>query len=256
MVLVESEGELATIALNRPDARNAMSVEMGEQVRAAVERVNASQARAVIVRGEGAAFSAGGDFGFLEARLRSTAEENRKAMRRFYDDYLSVRALKVPSIAVLHGAAIGAGLCFALGCDLRVAAEGTKLAVNFVKLGLHPGMGATWLLPRLIGPAHAASLLMSGRTVEAREALGLGLVNEVVPEVQLLPRAKALAAELALAGPVAVAQVKQSLRAGERGLEEALEREAAMQSVNYASRDLAEGVLAAKERRAPRFTGG
>ncbi len=256
LVKVELDGQVASIVLARASARNAMSPAMGEQVQQAVAFVARSTARAVVVSGEGAVFCAGGDFQFLEERLESTPGENHSAMRRFYDDFLSVRSLKVPTIAAVHGAAIGAGLCFAMACDLRVAAEGTKLAVNFVKLGLHPGMGATWLLPRLVGPARAAELLMTGRQIEAREAWGMGLVNEVVPADELLSRAKAIAKEIAAAGPVAVAQVKQSLMGQSAGeLEAALEVEAAAQAVSYATKDLAEGVAAARERRAPRFTG-
>jgi enoyl-CoA hydratase/carnithine racemase len=253
VIEVSVEGEVAFIALARPDARNAMSVEMGRQLSEAVAFVARSPARAVVISGKGAVFSAGGDFGFLEERLRSSPEENRVAMLRFYEAFLCVRTLPQPTIAALHGAAIGAGLCFAMGCDLRVAAEGTKLSVNFVKLGLHPGMGATWLLPRLVGPARAAELLMTGRQLEAAEALRIGLVNEVVPADRVLARARDVALEIASAGPVAVRQVKESLRAP--GLEQALEVEARAQAVSYATKDLAEGVAAARERRAPKFTG-
>lgn len=254
MIKVAVDGEVASIVLARPEARNAMTVELGQRFAEAVSTVAASSARAVIVSGEGSVFSAGGDFGFLEERLRSSAEENRVAMRRFYDAFLSVRSLPMPCIAAVHGAAIGAGLCFAMACDLRLAAQGTKLSVNFVKLGLHPGMGATWLLPRLVGPARAAELLMTGRQIDAVEAARIGLVNEVVPADRLLERAREVAQELAAAGPVAVRQVKQSLRADD-GLEAALDAEAAAQAVSYATKDLAEGVAAARERRAPNFTG-
>ena len=256
VVKVELDGDVASIVLARAASRNAMTPDMGKQVSQAVAFVNRSPARAVLVRGEGAVFCAGGDFEFLQQRLGQPAAENHAAMRRFYDDFLDVHRLNAPSIAVLHGAAIGAGLCFAMACDLRIAAEGTKLAVNFVRLGLHPGMGATWLLPRLVGPARAAELLMTGRQIEAREAWGIGLVNEVVPAEQLLERAKAVAQEIATAGPVAVGQVKQSLLAPwVAELAAALEVEATAQAVDYGTKDLAEGVAAAKERRAPKFTG-
>jgi len=256
VIKVELDGEIASIVLARAKARNAMTPDMGRQVSQAVAFVARSPARAVVISGEGAVFCAGGDFQFLEERLKATSTENHAAMRRFYDDFLTVRTLAVPTIAAVHGAAIGAGLCFAMACDLRIAAEGTKLAVNFVKLGLHPGMGATWLLPRLVGPARAAELLMTGRQIEAREAWGIGLVNEVVPAEELLARAKSLAREIAAAGPIAVSQVKQSLMAQHPGeLEAALEMEATAQSVSYGTKDLAEGVAAAKERRTPKFTG-
>src|SRR6185369_526399 len=120
-----------------------------------------------------------GDFQMLQDRANTGEAENRVAMRRFYRSYLAVREVRVPTIAVLHGAAMGAGLCFAMACDLRVAAIGTKLGVNFVRVGLHPGMGATWLLPRLIGPSRATELLLTGRTLVAEEAAAIGLVHQV-----------------------------------------------------------------------------
>lgn len=256
LIKVELEGDIASLLLARGAARNAMTAEMGRQVSQAVAFIGRSPARAVVISGEGPVFCAGGDFQFLEERLKASSGENHAAMRRFYDDFLSVRSLTVPTIAAVHGAAIGAGLCFAMACDLRIAAEGTKLSVNFVRLGLHPGMGATWLLPRLVGPSRAAELLMTGRQLEAREAWGIGLVNEVVAPEKLVERAKEVAREIATAGPIAVAQVKQSLMGQAAGeLEEALEIEATAQAVSYASKDLAEGMAARREGRAPKFTG-
>src|SRR3990170_7604312 len=105
-------------------------------------------------------------------------------MREFYGLFLSVRDLPCPSVAAIHGAAIGAGLCVALACDLRVAARDAKLGLNFTRLGIHPGMGATWTLPRLVGAAHAADLLLSGRSLDGDEALRIGLVNRAVPEAE------------------------------------------------------------------------
>jgi enoyl-CoA hydratase/carnithine racemase len=256
LINVELEGPIASLVLARPAARNAMTVEMGKQVSDAVKFIARSPARVVIVRGAGPCFSAGGDLGFLEERLKSNSAENHQTMRRFYDDYLSIRTLQVPTIAALHGAAIGAGLCFAMACDMRLCAEGTKLAVNFVKLGLHPGMGATWFLPRLVGPARAAELLMTGRTVDAGEAFAIGLVNELTPGDGLVERARELAKDIAAAGPLAVMQVKQSLTADSAAeLNDLLEVEATAQAMNYSTKDLAEGVRAVKEKRAPKFIG-
>jgi enoyl-CoA hydratase/carnithine racemase len=256
LVNVELDGDVGTLVLARPAARNAMSVEMGRQVAEAVAFLNRTPARAVVIAGEGECFSAGGDFRFLEERIGASADENQRAMRRFYDDYLSVRTLNAPTIAAIHGAAMGAGLCFALACDLRIAAEGTLVAMNFVRLGLHPGMGATYLLPRIVGPGRAAELLVTGRSIDAHRGLTMGLFTEVVPLAALRRRAKDIAREIASAGPIAVTQVKQSLHAAVHAeLEAALELEATAQAMSYATQDLAEGVLAAKERRVPKFTG-
>ncbi len=250
-------GEIAELVLRRPAARNAMTDAMGAEVRRAVDELNADRdARVVLVRGEGEAFSAGGDFSMLAARTKLPEAENRAAMRRFYDDFLSVRALRVPTLAVIGGPAIGAGLCFALACDLRVAAAGAKLAASFVRLGLHPGMGATYLLPRLIGAAAATDLLFTGRAIDTEEAMRLGLVNQVHARDELDVAARALAAQIAAAGPIAVAQTKATLAAAfDRELDSALEREAAAQAIDFGTADFAEALQAMAERRATRFRG-
>src|SRR5262249_54451001 len=150
-----------------------------------------------------------------------------------YGLYLSILRSPVPTIAVLHGAALGAGLCFAMACDLRLAAPATKLGLNFVKIGLHPGMGATHLLPRLVGAAKASELLLTGRTIEAEEALRIGLVNAVHPEDALYGQARALALEIAHNAPVAVSSTARTLREGVLKLDDALDREASAQSIDY-----------------------
>jgi enoyl-CoA hydratase len=250
-------GEIAELVLVRPAARNAMTDAMGAEIRRAVDELNADTAvRVVLVRGDGEAFSAGGDFSMLAGRARLPEAENRAAMRTFYADFLSVRALRMPTVAVIGGPAIGAGLCFALACDLRVAAAGVKLAASFVRLGLHPGMGATYLLPRLIGPSAAADLLLTGRAIDSEEALRLGLVNQVHPRDELDVAARALAAQIAAAGPLAVAQTKTTLAAAiESELASALDREATAQAVDFGTADFAEALQAVAERRPPRFRG-
>jgi enoyl-CoA hydratase/carnithine racemase len=256
-IRIDVDGPVASLVLARPDTRNALTEPMGREIERAVGDLNArSDVRAVLLRGEGKAFSAGGDLGMIEARTRESAEDNRAGMLAFYRLFLSVRAIEVPTIAVLHGAARGAGVCVALACDLRVAAVDATLGLNFVRIGLHPGMGATHLLPRLVGPAHAAALLLTGGTIGAGEALRIGLVNSVHPEDRVLDEARALAARIAECAPIAVRQTKRSLQASPgRSLDEALAAEAEAQAVDYASADLAEGVRAAREKRAPRFSG-
>jgi len=243
--------------LHRPDARNAMSAAMGEEVAAAVAEIDAaSEVRVLLVGGSGKGFSSGGDFALLEERAHDSAENNRAAMRRFYDLYLSIARVAVPTIAVIHGAALGAGLCFALACDLRLASESATMGLNFVRVGLHPGMAATHLLPRLCGPAVARELLFTGRVVDARTALSLGVVNEVCADDQLSARAAALAEEIAAAAPGAVRRLKRTLTAGlVEGLERSLELEAAAQAEDYQSEDLAEAIRAFREKRRPLFQG-
>jgi enoyl-CoA hydratase/carnithine racemase len=254
---LERDGAIATIVLNRPQTRNALTVAMGDDLGRIVAELHGDEKiRAVIVRGEGAAFSAGGDLDFLEERIASGAYENRRAMRAFYMRFLELRTLRMPTIAAIHGAAMGAGICVALACDLRIVAKGTKLALNFVRLGLPPGMGATLMLPRLIGPARAAELLLTGKTIDPDTALAIGLVNEVVAPDDVLPRARALAEEIAAAAPRAVAATTHMLRGFMTShLEGALAAEAEAQALEYASEDLVEGVRAAREKRKPVFSG-
>lgn len=256
-IRLEKHGHVMHLILDRPEARNAMSASMGAEIAAAVGRINADhEVRVVIVRGEGKAFAAGGDFGFIEERVADESEHNRRVMLDYYQRFLSIRRLHVPSIAVMHGAAIGAGLCFALACDVRYAAPDAKLGVNFVRLGLHPGMGATYFLPRLVGPARAAELLLSGRRIDAERAQRMGLVNEVFPAEELLGAAETLAAEITACAPLAVARTKASLAfALEHDLDECLAAEASAQALDYATDDMKEGIAAARERRAPAFRG-
>jgi enoyl-CoA hydratase len=257
-IRLRSDGaNVVELVLARPEARNAMTDAMGAEIERAVGEINAAaNVRAVLVRGEGNAFSAGGDFAMLAARSQGSEMENRAAMRRFYAAFLSIRRVRVPTIAVIAGPAIGAGLCFALGCDLRIAAAGAKLAASFVRVGLHPGMGASFLLPRLIGRAAATDLLLTGRAISADEALRLGLVNQVHPPAAVEAAAHALATEIAAAAPLAVAQTKATLAAAlDAGLDAALEAEAEAQAFDFGTSDFAEALCAAGERRPPRFTG-
>ena len=250
-------GPVAELVLARPAARNAMTDAMGAEVAHAVAAINASATvRVVLMRGEGEAFSAGGDFAMLAQRARATPDENRVAMRGFYASFLTVRALRVPTVAVIAGSAIGAGLCLAMACDLRLAASHVKLAASFVRVGLHPGMGATWLLPRLVGPAIAAELLLTGRAIDAAEALRIGLVNQVHAAEALDGAAWALARELAAAAPLAVARTKATLAGAlERTMDDALACEAEAQALDFGTADLGEALQAAAERRAPTFRG-
>jgi enoyl-CoA hydratase len=177
-------------------------------------------------------------------------------MRSFYSLFLSLRELPQPTLAAINGPAIGAGLAVALACDLRIAARNARLGLNFTRLGIHPGMGSTWTLPRLVGPAHAADLLLTGRTIDAAEAERIGLVNRAVAPEELLPQALATAEQMAACAPLAVRGARRALRdAFTASLDEQLDFEAEQQALCYESADLAEGLAAARERRAARFTG-
>ncbi|HVS61930.1 MAG TPA: enoyl-CoA hydratase/isomerase family protein [Thermoanaerobaculia bacterium] len=260
-IVLEQDGPIARLTLDRPDARNAMSTEMGREIRAAVDAINRDDAaRVVVVRGAGKAFSGGGDLQSLEEEAAAATEGRARGPglgggRTFYSLFLSVRDLRVPSIAAINGHAIGAGLCFALGCDLRIIHEKAKVGMTFVKVGIHPGMAATWNLPRLIGPARAAELLYSGRLLDAAEAVSWGIASrsagddfdQVVDE---------LAGQIASCAPVAVRLVKQTLRGTfDRDIDAALALEADQQAATFRTHDALEGIRAIREKRSPQFSG-
>jgi enoyl-CoA hydratase/carnithine racemase len=259
------EGGIATLTFDDPERRNAMTEAMGQALAGRVRELSGDDGlRAVVLTGAGSAFSAGGDLDMIESRARAGSESkggevrdrHRRFMRGFYGLFLSIRELPCPTVAALNGHAIGAGFCVALACDLRIAALEARLGLNFTRLGIHPGMGATWLLPRLVGPARAAELLFTGRVVDGEEAERLGLVNRALPRDEVLGAAQALASEIASAAPGAVRATKRSLaRSAASGLDEQLDTEASEQALNYESRDLLEGIAAARQRRSPRFEG-
>lgn len=252
-----SPSGVVTLALNRPNALNAMTAELGDALIHKISDVKSDpDVRAVVLTGVGKAFSAGGDLKMIEENGNRTILENRTYMKEFYRRYLTIREIPVPVIAAFNGAAIGAGLCIGLACDIRLASDDAKLALNFVKLGLHPGMGATWLLPRLVGPQAAADLLLTGRTLTAEEALRIGLVHRVVPKDHILLEAVKLAEEIAHQAPVAVRLTKKALQHSEgNSLDEQLDFEAIQQAVTFATEDFREGISAVKDKRIPKFHG-
>lgn len=250
------DGDVAVLTLDDRARKNAMTVALGDALRARVEEVRAaSWVRAVVLHGAAGTFSGGGDLAMLE-RLRAVPpSESERFMLDFYARYLSVVKLAVPTIAAVEGAAIGAGLAVAMACDVMVVDEDAKLALNFVQLGLHPGMGSTYLAPLRAGAMKGLELLMTGRRFDGREAAKLGIALEAVPAVDVLTRATALARSIARNAPLAVAGLKRGLAIDEEALARALAHEAREQSISYASADLGEGLRAAAERRTPTFVG-
>jgi enoyl-CoA hydratase/carnithine racemase len=245
---------VATLVLNDEPRKNVMTEALGDALAAAVAQVRQREdVRAVVVTGAGAAFSGGGDLAMLERLRQASFSQARTHMLAFYARYLSLLDVEVPTIAAVRGPAIGAGLCVACACDLVVVADDATLAFNFVGLGLHPGMGATVLVERKVGPQRAAELLLTGRRFRGAEAATIGLAVEAVPADDVLVRAQALAAVIAANGTAAVRELKRNLGIDRDRLQTALEREASAQARSYASAELAEGLAAARERRPARF---
>jgi enoyl-CoA hydratase len=243
--------------LDRPDRLNAVNAQMHGELARITREVDADpDVKVLVITGAGRAFCAGGDLGWIAESPDLTVDDLRTRMTAFYRTWLAVRELEVPTIAAVNGAAVGAGLCLALACDLRYAAAGARLSAPFAALGLHPGMAATWLLPEVVGVARARELLLTGRVVDAAEAAALGLVNAVVPAESLLDEVLAVAGTIAAHAPLAVRLTKAALvRGAPATFEDALAWEALAQPVTMATDDLREGIAAARERRAPRFTG-
>lgn len=248
-------GKIAQIVLNDAGTRNAMSEEMAKEFFAAVTKLKASQdTRVVIVTGAGEAFSGGGHLSMLEAKTKLSEEENRVKMLQFYHSFLSITELEVPVIAAVNGHAIGAGCCLALAADIRIAAKEAKLGFNFVSLGLHPGMGATYFLPRLVGDSLAAELLYSGSIISAESAHAIKLVNQVCSAGEVIGKAQEMAEKIASNGPRSIRELKKNLKVGmKEGLESVLKLEAKAQAGDYVGPEFLEGIRAAKEKRKPNF---
>ncbi|MDN3352787.1 enoyl-CoA hydratase-related protein [Actinomadura sp. DC4] len=248
---------IVVLTLDDPDRRNAMSDTMTAAWREVVAGLREDpELRCVVVTGAGSAFSSGGDLTWIAERGEVEVAPLRDHMLEFYRTWLSIRDLEVPTVAAVNGAAVGAGLCLALACDLRYAAVDAKLVAPFTRLGIHPGMAATYLLPEAGGLPLAREMLFTGRVVTGAQAERYGLVNRAVPREDVLGEALGVAAEIAARAPVATRLTKAALAGGgPPSLEAALRWESLAQPVTMASADLAEGIAAQREKRVPRFTG-
>jgi 2-(1,2-epoxy-1,2-dihydrophenyl)acetyl-CoA isomerase len=252
---VETADAIATITLDRPDSLNALTGPLLGDLLAAFRTIGRDRSiRAVILTGAGRAFCAGQD---LKERLASDAPPLAVVVRERYNPIIAaMRGLDQPIVAAVNGVAAGAGASLAFAADIRIASEAASFALAFGRIGLVPDSGATWFLPRLIGPAKAAELALTGAPLSASEAERLGLVARVVPPDALAGEARAIAMHLAGLAPVALAQTKRALeRSWSVDLETALEEEAWRQGIAGATRDHAEGLAAFVQRRPPRFEG-
>lgn len=251
LIAVEHEDAVVTVRLDRPEKLNAVTQEMSDELVRIVRAVNDDPTtRAVVYTGTGRAFSAGSDIATLDRYTTPWEFRNR----RDYCDAL--RELRKPVVAAVNGYAFGDGLEASLTCDIRIAAESASFAAPEVKLGWIGGGGMSALLTSSIGASNAALMLMTGDPIDAPRALAWGLVSEVVPGADLLPRARALAAAIAARPPIAAESAKANLRAAVNlPQDQAIAYEREMQAIAFATEDAAEGRAAFAERRDGTFHG-
>lgn len=258
-VLFSVEGHIATLTLNRPDRLNAISMPMLERLSELLVQCDRDpDVRVIVLTGAGRGFCSGLDLKDLAAG-KSIGSEGTLGVDRF--DLRSappivLHGVDKPTICALNGAAAGYGMDLALGCDIRIAAAGAKLAASFTKRGVLPESGGTWLLPRLVGWARACEIAFSGRTLDANECLALGLVNRVVADDRVQQEARVLAEEIAANAPLAVQATKRMMRLGLEESFEANVHHVFLQLLPlFRSKDFGEGLKAYLERRAPKFEG-
>lgn len=257
-VLYEPQGAIGVITLNRPDNRNSMTPELLDAFAAAVDRTRADDGvRCVVITGTGRCFSAGADFkSTIQRQGEGRTLQPHEKSYAMYRPFLSVLDLEVPVIGALGGHAVGGGFGLSLVCDIRIGAREAKYGANFTKLGLHPGMGISYLLPRLVGVSRAAELLFTGRLFEGEEAERIGYLSAAFPAAEVLPRAMEMAAAIAANAPAAVRMTKRTFY---RGLgwdvREGAFEEAYAQAFTLETEDCAEGIAALLEKREPRFQG-
>jgi enoyl-CoA hydratase/carnithine racemase len=258
-VLFSVEGHVATLTLNRPDRLNAISMPMLDRLSELLGSCDRDpDVRVIVLTGAGRGFCSGLDLKDLAAG-KSIGSEGSLGVARF-DLHgappIVLHGVDKPTVCALNGPAAGYGMDLALGCDMRIAATGAKLAASFTKRGVLPESGGTWLLPRLVGWARACEIAFTGRTLDASECLALGLVNRVVADELVQKEARAVAEEIAANAPLAVQATKRMMRLGLEESFEANVHHVFLQLLPlFRSEDFGEGLKAFLERRAPKFEG-
>jgi enoyl-CoA hydratase/carnithine racemase len=255
-ILTEAKGRVGVIRLNRPAKLNAWTAQMGEEIRDQIESWNADPGiGAIVITGEGRAFCAGADIGgFAERAQRNAQGEGEPRGRGGYSFTHFIRRSK-PTVVAINGYAAGIGLTLALPCDVRIASDAARLSIRFIKMGLIPELGSTRLLAQIVGLGNAADMCLTGRFVEADEALRMGLVSQVVPGDQLIDAAMAKAEEIGSNPTAAVMMIKELLAKNptDPDLDAVMEREQIRDETARRMPDHREAITAFREKREPQF---
>jgi len=255
-ILVERDGAVGWVRINRPERLNAFVSPMREDLDSALAALEADgDIRCVVVTGVGRAFSTGGDVGVMADLIKGEDAAGFEALVRAGARVIErIDAMSKPVLAAVNGPAAGAGACLALACDLRLAGETASIGFAFARVGLHPDWGGTYFLPRLVGPAIAAELVLTGGMIGAERAERLGLFNRVVPAAELEPTARGVAGQIAAGPREVITHARRALRRSlNASLPEMLELEVQAQLSAFRSPDFREGITAFVEKRAPRF---
>lgn len=260
-IIVDKKDHVGKITMNRPERMNAMNDQCYKEMFDAVsDMAKDSEIRAVVLTGAGRAFCSGADLKEGTSGTRSEpgsgSENKRQEVMKAQEVPSMLHHMEKPTIALVNGPAVGGGMDFALACDIRIGCEHTRFMSAFVRIGLFPGTGGTWLLPRIVGMPKAAELLFTGNFVEAEEANQLGLLNRLVPAKKLEQEGMALAQKIASNAPIAIRLTKMMLYEGlQMDFRTALKMVAASETITLTSADRAEGVKAFLEKRPARFEG-
>lgn len=257
-LLYEQDGPLVTLTMNDPDKRNALSGPALQEFVTAIDRIHDDQSvRCVILTGRGSSFSAGGDINTM--KRQASSDVTQMELRHFYRRNIQRVAkglfdLEVPLIAAINGHAIGVGLDLACMCDIRIASESAKMGSTFIKVGIVPGDGGTWLLPQVIGLSRATELVLTGDLLDAQQALAWNLVSRVTTGEDLLPTAREIAGKITQHAPHSIRLTKRLLRESLRApLDSVLELAAAFQALSHKTPHHSEAVDAFLEKRPPKF---
>jgi len=264
-IILEKRGYIAVLTLNRPERLNALNPQMTGELVSALDAVDEDdEARVLVITGAGRGFCSGADVGGMSAGRREGEHSGRGGAEQMRQGLIRsagrvqprLQKLQKPTIAMVNGAAVGAGCDLAMACDLRTGSEKTRFMNAFVRIGLFPGWGGTWLYPRVMGLGRALEFLYTGEFMEAEEAGRLGVLNRLVPADELEKETMALAARIADGPPIAMRLAKMQVYKGlGMEFETALQMAAALETITLSSEDHREGVTAFREKRKGEFRG-